>query len=484
MNLFSKYGIKEVSDVVFYSISNIGDEEINSPILFLDSLKISSFEKTAEKVNAKGGKGNKKLISWSFGKEISLKLQDALFTPASMSLLWGGKLDSKLSPYSSAIVKINMANKYGRLNYSTKAYPSPSLTDEEWEIVFKAATECGLRVGPSDENAKYWEKDYNKDTPYIEQNRAELRKRYLKRQWLTSYRKELVDASPNRLVPQDFIENIYVSPYEEWLNSQQAMPDSVVNKILSYIDELKKIGTIETHIYNTDYVDRMEKCIVKNKEGLIISTHEQKQNLLKRFKNDTASSYVIYYDAKTMLPLLNVTDEGYIQGWDSSSIYEGDYDCNFDGKRDEDEFKLKIGTVYYKWSRTVERVDSSDSVLGRTFVIDSDTFPGVYRIEGETTIREQKTQKDVRYKFTIYRASISSNTNISLSADGEPTVFDMDIEVLSPPNGIQMDLKQFDVEDDVVHGGTRIIPQRAEYTHTNVETIEKKDIQISNNEFY
>jgi len=61
-----------------------------------------------------------------------------------MSLTWGGQLEAELSPYTSAIVKINMANKYGSLHYSTKAYPSPALTDEEWEIVFRAATELKM----------------------------------------------------------------------------------------------------------------------------------------------------------------------------------------------------------------------------------------------------------------------------------------------------------------------------------------------------
>ena len=55
-----------------------------------------------------------------------------------MSLIWGGELQAKLSPYTSAITKMMMANKYGKLNYSTKAYPSPVLTDEEWEIVFRS----------------------------------------------------------------------------------------------------------------------------------------------------------------------------------------------------------------------------------------------------------------------------------------------------------------------------------------------------------
>jgi len=52
------------------------------------------------------------------------------------------------------------------------------------------------------------------------------------------------------------------------------MPEIVLAKIFSYINELKKLGTIETEIYDTEVVDRMEKCIVKNRDGLTISTAE------------------------------------------------------------------------------------------------------------------------------------------------------------------------------------------------------------------
>nr|DAW49297.1 MAG TPA: hypothetical protein [Caudoviricetes sp.] len=47
-----------------------------------------------------------------------------------------GWLQSKLSKYTSVIAKINLANKYGRLNYSTYAYPSPKLSEEEEELIY------------------------------------------------------------------------------------------------------------------------------------------------------------------------------------------------------------------------------------------------------------------------------------------------------------------------------------------------------------
>lgn len=67
----------------------IKDTKRYLPVLFLDSLKISNLEQTGQEVFATGGHGNGQLIGWDYGKEITLTLQDALFTPASMSAMFG-----------------------------------------------------------------------------------------------------------------------------------------------------------------------------------------------------------------------------------------------------------------------------------------------------------------------------------------------------------------------------------------------------------
>lgn len=87
-DLFRQYGIKEVADVTIYKIDKDGKE---TPFLFLDTLKVSTLEQTAEQVDARGGKGNPKLITWDYGKEINVTLEDALYSPTSMALMWGGK---------------------------------------------------------------------------------------------------------------------------------------------------------------------------------------------------------------------------------------------------------------------------------------------------------------------------------------------------------------------------------------------------------
>lgn len=568
MNLFQKYGIKEVADVVFYSINEIGDEVFYTPVLYLDTLKVSTIEKTAEKVDARGGYGNKKLITWNFGKDIVLNLEDALFSPASMSMIWGGTLESKLSDYTSAIVKCNLANKYGLLHYSIKAYPSPAMTDGEWEVVFKAAELIGLDSGSGNDNSTkyiYSLDAVSQDKKNIEENRVTLVKKYFKR------KQEISDTNGEY---------------------KGGMPPEVIQKIITQIDTLDKIGYIKTDIHDLEVIDRMEKCIVKDRNGLTISAQKQRENLFRYYADDRTSSYTIFYDAKTMLPLLPVnngfigvakedkvidislnktwyfsnlpthvlkkipqrlnkeTNQEYqtrlnslglnlkdfwrdfwelqhceeldvkirqeLSNYDDyeiltmESIDNGGQDTgirfdilNLDDlstnqmtiqhikvkvrvyDRQTDIFKIKIGTVYYKWTRTVKyKEDEDDGILGKTLVIDADTFPDNYKIVGETYIREQKTGKDQRYQFTIFKANVSSDTNVTLEAEGDPTTFSMSIDVLTPPNDIMMEFRQIDVEEDKYEGGTRIVPQRSKYTYTptNIEMLESVD--VDNNEIY
>ena len=105
MNIFEQYGIKEVADVTFYAITlNKYGEEVYVPVIYFDTLKVSSLDQTASQSSAQGGKGNAELITWDFGKEIKLSLEDALYSPASQSMMWGGKFG------------INKAKVYGVWN--------------------------------------------------------------------------------------------------------------------------------------------------------------------------------------------------------------------------------------------------------------------------------------------------------------------------------------------------------------------------------
>jgi hypothetical protein len=80
VNIFHKYGIKEVADVTFYSIIRINEEEFYVPVLYLDTLKISSLNKTIESSVRYGGYGNAPIVGWNFEKNSTIKLEDALFS--------------------------------------------------------------------------------------------------------------------------------------------------------------------------------------------------------------------------------------------------------------------------------------------------------------------------------------------------------------------------------------------------------------------
>ncbi len=96
-SILDRYGIKEVADVTFYKIGEYGTP--THPVLYLDTLKVSTIEQTAETSEAKGGKGNATLISWDYGKEITVTLEDALFSAKSMSIMFGNGTVQDIAPY-------------------------------------------------------------------------------------------------------------------------------------------------------------------------------------------------------------------------------------------------------------------------------------------------------------------------------------------------------------------------------------------------
>lgn len=92
-SILDRYGIKEVADVTFYEINDDGTP--GKPVLYLDTLKVSTIEQTAETADARGGKGNPKLITWDYGKEITVNIEDALFSPKSMAIMLGDGVVTK-----------------------------------------------------------------------------------------------------------------------------------------------------------------------------------------------------------------------------------------------------------------------------------------------------------------------------------------------------------------------------------------------------
>lgn len=79
----TRYGLKEVANVIFFDVST------GKPVIFFDTLKVSSIENSSESTEARGGQGNAKLMSWDFGRTATLTMQDALLSDASLAILAG-----------------------------------------------------------------------------------------------------------------------------------------------------------------------------------------------------------------------------------------------------------------------------------------------------------------------------------------------------------------------------------------------------------
>ena len=94
VNIFDKYGIKEVANVYFEALEDDIAAGVykGDVVLFLDSLKVSTIETSAENVAAQGGWGNPRLVMWDYGKEINITLEDALISLESLRFMLGGAI--------------------------------------------------------------------------------------------------------------------------------------------------------------------------------------------------------------------------------------------------------------------------------------------------------------------------------------------------------------------------------------------------------
>ena len=152
-NILDQYGIKEVADVTLYDLST------NLPVLFLDTLKVSTIEQTAEQAEARGGKGNSPLIIWDYGKEITVTLEDALFTPKSMHIMFG---DGKKTLAAATATVTRMVYTPDIVAY-TSALPTINIPTLKY---YDATTMASLTAAPTS------------GAVYVEETRASVANTY------------------------------------------------------------------------------------------------------------------------------------------------------------------------------------------------------------------------------------------------------------------------------------------------------------------
>lgn len=83
----------------------------------------------------------------------------------------------------------------------------------------------------------------------------------------------------------------------------------------------------------------------------------------------------------------------------------------------------------------------------RTITISGDSFPGTYYVTGDTYARSDVSGADQFFQFIIKKAKVTSENTITLEAEGDPSVFSMNLTVLRPEDGVMMELVQYDLDE-------------------------------------
>lgn len=267
MNILDRYGIKEVADVTFYELNSDGTPKC--PVLYLDTLKVTTIEQTAEETEARGGKGNAALIAWDYGKEINVSIEDALFSAKSMAIMFG--------------------------NGSVAEYKTVTGND--------------------------------------------------------AY-------------------NAFIMKTEQFTATGTTVP------------EIPSGGTA--------YIDQSGwKAKFEAPDGKLYVKYNPK-----------------FYDATGA-----VADQAFVEGQT--------YFCSYDIKVD-----------------------------GAVIDISANSFPGTYYVTGDTFARAEASGKDEFFQFIIPKAKVQSENTITLEAEGDPSVFNMNLKVLRPADGVMMKLVKYNLAEE------------------------------------
>jgi len=275
VNIFDKYGIKEVANVYFEAL----DDDVAAGVykgdivLFLDTLKVSTIEATAENVAAQGGWGNPKLVQWDYGKELNITLEDALMSLESLRFMLGGAI--KKDPTAQEPIIVRHTEEVVCGENGVLPLPKDHLTGEQFSAITASV------------------------------------------------------AHPVRLI--------------------NLTTGTRTQLTASTIDGTKPIN----------------------------------------FKNPK------------------------LIGADPVQSAQGDH-------------------VRIFWEEVLTNNNGKETAVEVT--ISPDTFPGTYKVVGDTFMRAQETGKDEPFQFIINKAKVQSNVTLTLQAEGDPTTFEMTLNVLRSTN--------------------------------------------------
>lgn len=114
-----KYAAVTVCDVTLYDLVT------KYPVMFFDTLQVTSIEGAAETTDIQGGQGNATLASVSHSKTVDVTFDDAIMTMSSLALLTGGNLEQatdskKITMTETEVVEVKASAKSIKLSRPAK----------------------------------------------------------------------------------------------------------------------------------------------------------------------------------------------------------------------------------------------------------------------------------------------------------------------------------------------------------------------------
>ena len=112
-----------------------------------------------------------------------------------------------------------------------------------------------------------------------------------------------------------------------------------------------------------------------------------------------------------------------------------------------DDYWFHQGEPYYIKSLTL--APKKKELKAKRITVPAGQFPGMYMIVGETYIRNRDTGEDERLQIKFPLCKIKSNQTLTLQAEGDPTTFNLEVEVARPVSGIMMEMTSYEVDKKV-----------------------------------
>lgn len=115
-----------------------------------------------------------------------------------------------------------------------------------------------------------------------------------------------------------------------------------------------------------------------------------------------------------------------------------------------DDYWFHNGEPLYVKSLTL--APNEKKIKGNKIVVRADEWPGMYMMVGETYIRDKDTGDDERLQIKIPLCKVKSDHTITLQADGDPTTFNLNLEVARPASGAMMEITAYEVAKKLIEG--------------------------------